>query len=120
MANATAQSGDDPATDYHSANDSSRQVGGNRSSQEDNWEAERYPRDSRANPGLQSASHPQSDGQPRQRAEPRAGLASQSDSQLTREEASVRILELIDHRTNHGQGTHIRAWMIAGVCMSEH
>ncbi len=115
MANATARGCNNPATIYRSTNDSSVQEGGVRSSQEDNGESERYPRDLRGDPGSQSVNRPQSIGQPRSRAVSRAGQADQSDSHPTREDASVPMLELIDRHMNHSQGTHIRAQVVAGV-----
>ncbi|PBK83571.1 hypothetical protein ARMGADRAFT_1037745 [Armillaria gallica] len=118
-ANATARGGDNPAADYQPADDSSVQAGGNGSSQEDSWEAERYPRDPRGDPGSQSVSHPQSDGQPSERAEPRVGLAGHHNSPPTREEASTCMLELVDRHTNRSHGAPIRACTIAGVWISE-
>ncbi|KAK0476993.1 hypothetical protein IW261DRAFT_1421212 [Armillaria novae-zelandiae] len=54
MANATAQGGDDPATDYQPANDSSVQVSGSETSQEVERDAERAPGDPERNPGSQN------------------------------------------------------------------
>ncbi len=76
MANAATRSGGNPATVYRSTNDGGLWVGGTLSSQEDRG-AERDPGGSRADPGLQSTSCPQSIGQPREEVEPRTGSEGQ-------------------------------------------
>lgn len=125
-ANATTWSGDNPATDYHSTNDRSVLVGGNRSSQDDDQESEHDLRDFRENPGSQSMSCPQSNEQHCQRAEPRAGSVDQSDDQPTRETASMHKLERLEQRLNTALEHHqvmqpsvpMRAQVIAETHMS--
>ncbi|KAK0498202.1 hypothetical protein EDD18DRAFT_1103797 [Armillaria luteobubalina] len=112
MVSATAQSGDNPATDYHPTNDSGEQGL--------NWDSEHEPRDMEWNPGSQSMSHPQNAGQPNHWAEPRAGLAYQSKSHPTREMANERMLEMVKNRLNMGPliGAHIVAGtQLNGRCM---
>ncbi|KAK0477373.1 hypothetical protein IW261DRAFT_1421081 [Armillaria novae-zelandiae] len=116
MANATVRGGVDQAATPCPANDDSRQEGGiNEPPQEGVQGAECYPGESRAIPGLQSANRPQSIGQPGQRVGTRAGLAAQSVSKPTQDDASIQMLEKIDQHVSQSHGEHSQARVIAGV-----